>query len=116
MGVVFALLAMEVRAIIITAAVLGTKTLLWSPGFDQGSVHREMLVRKQRLACGWFRSLVLAKLDYVHSHRWRNGPRECRSMSRRCWKMQGRFFVPVMAGSPDLKEALTEAILAGLIR
>jgi hypothetical protein len=31
-------------------------------------------------------------------------------------KMQGRFFVPVMAGSPDLKEALTEAILAGLIR
>ena len=33
-------------AIIIAAAVLGTKTLLRSPGFDQCSVHRKMLVRQ----------------------------------------------------------------------
>src|SRR6478752_5221991 len=33
-------------AIGIAAAVLGTKTLLRSPGFDQCSVHRKMLVRQ----------------------------------------------------------------------
>ena len=50
MGVVLALLAMEVRAVIIVAAaVLGTKALPLSPGFDQRSVHRKMLVRQQRL-------------------------------------------------------------------
>src|SRR6267378_539323 len=47
MGVVLALLAMEVGAVIIVAAaVLGAKTLLRSPGFDQRSVHRKMLVRQ----------------------------------------------------------------------
>jgi hypothetical protein len=41
---------MEVRAVIIvTAAVLGTEALLWSPGFDQRSIHRKMLVRQRRL-------------------------------------------------------------------
>src|SRR4029077_16771927 len=50
MGVVLALLAMEVRAVIIvTATVLGAKALLRSPGFDERSVHRKMLVRQQRL-------------------------------------------------------------------
>src|SRR6266851_9090366 len=49
MSVVLALLAMEVGAVIIVAAaVLGAKTLLRSPGFDQRSVHRKMLVRQQR--------------------------------------------------------------------
>src|SRR5260370_717374 len=47
MSVVLALLAMEVGAVIIVAAaVLGAKTLLRSPGFDQRSVHRKMLVRQ----------------------------------------------------------------------
>src|SRR3981189_936594 len=42
MGVVLALLAVEVRAVVIvTAAVLGAKTLLRSPGFDQRSVYRK---------------------------------------------------------------------------
>ena len=50
MGVVLALLAVEVGAIIIVAAtVLGAKAFLRSPGFDQRSVHRKMLVRQQRL-------------------------------------------------------------------
>src|SRR3984893_40569 len=50
MGVVLALLAMEVRAVIIVAAaVLGTKALLGSPSFEQRSVHRKMLVRQQWL-------------------------------------------------------------------
>src|SRR4029077_1068830 len=50
MGVVLALLSMEVRAVIIVAAdVLRTKALLGSPGFDQRSIHRKMLVRQQRL-------------------------------------------------------------------
>src|SRR5712664_2968674 len=46
MSVVLALLAVEVGAIIVAAAVPGTKTLLRSPGFDQRSVHRKMLVRQ----------------------------------------------------------------------
>src|SRR3981189_1495157 len=42
MGIVLALLAVEVRAVVIvTAAVLGAKTLLRSPGFDQRSVYRK---------------------------------------------------------------------------
>src|ERR1035437_1855355 len=48
MRVVLALLPMEVRAIVVAAAVLGAITLLWSPGLDQRSVHRKMLVRQQR--------------------------------------------------------------------
>src|SRR4030095_1356589 len=45
MGVVLALLAVEVGAIIIVAAaVLGAKNLLRSPVFDERSVHRKMLV------------------------------------------------------------------------
>jgi hypothetical protein len=51
MGVVLALLVVEVRAaIIVAAAVLGTKALLGSPGFDQRSIHRKMLVGQQWLA------------------------------------------------------------------
>lgn len=47
MGVVLALLAVEVGAIIIVAtAVLGAKALLRRPGFDQRSIHREVLVRQ----------------------------------------------------------------------
>ena len=50
MCVVLTLLSMEVGpAIVITTAVLGTKTLLRGPGFDQRSVDRKMLVRQQRL-------------------------------------------------------------------
>lgn len=49
-GVVLALLSMEVGAtIIVTAAILGTKALLRSPDFDQRSVHRKMFVRQQGL-------------------------------------------------------------------
>jgi len=50
MRVVPALLAMEVcAAVFVAAAVLGAKALLRSPGLDQRSVHRKMLVRQQRL-------------------------------------------------------------------
>ena len=50
MGVVLARLAMEVRAaIVVAAAVLGTKALLRSPGLDQRSIDRKMFVRQQRL-------------------------------------------------------------------
>ncbi len=48
MGVVLASLAMEVRTIAI-APILGTEAPLGGPGFDQGAVHRKMLVRQQRL-------------------------------------------------------------------
>src|SRR3954451_17591301 len=46
MSVVLALLAVKISAIIVAAAVPGTQTLLRSPGFDQRSVHRKMLVRQ----------------------------------------------------------------------
>src|SRR3990172_3273204 len=50
MGVILALLAVEVcAAVFVAAAVLGAKTLLRSPGLDQRSVYRKMLVRQQRL-------------------------------------------------------------------
>jgi hypothetical protein len=57
MGVVLALLAMEVRAIIIvTAAVLGTKALLRSPGVPS---TEKCSSDSSGLTCGWFRSLVM---------------------------------------------------------
>src|SRR5271169_2355718 len=47
MRVVLTFLSMEVRAAAFVAtAVLGTKTLLRCPGFDQRSIHRKMLVRQ----------------------------------------------------------------------
>ena len=49
MGVVPALLFVEVRAIAAAAAILGTKALLRGPGLDQGSIDREMFVRQKRL-------------------------------------------------------------------
>ena len=52
MGIVFVGLAMKVGAIVAIAAVLGAEALVGSPGFDQRAVHREMLVRQQRLHLG----------------------------------------------------------------
>src|SRR5262249_24793560 len=50
MGVVLALLAMEVgAAIMITAAVFGAEALLRGPCLDQRPIDRKMLVRQQRL-------------------------------------------------------------------
>src|SRR5664279_4401054 len=45
-----ALLAAKIPAIpFVVAAILSPKTLLRGPGFDQGSIDREMLVRQERL-------------------------------------------------------------------
>ena len=47
MRVVLTLLSMKVRTVFVAAAVLEAKALLRSPGLDQRSVHRKMLVRQQ---------------------------------------------------------------------
>src|ERR1700746_2266482 len=59
MGVVGALLPLKVRAASLIATVLGAKALLRGPCFDQGSVHRKVLVRQQRLHLR-----VVEKLDH----------------------------------------------------
>jgi hypothetical protein len=53
-------LAVKIRAIPFgVAAVPGPKTLLRSPGFDQRSIHRKMLVRQER-----FHLRVVQKLGH----------------------------------------------------
>src|SRR5664280_1304507 len=63
MGVVLALLSVEVRAIVsIAGPILRPEALVRSPGLDQPPVHRKMLVRKQRLhrfTWGWFKSFAM---------------------------------------------------------
>jgi len=52
MGVVLALLAVEVGAVVVLVGVLGLEALVRGPRLDQRAVDREVLVRQQRLDLG----------------------------------------------------------------
>jgi hypothetical protein len=57
MGIVLALLAMEVGAVVVLVGILGLEALVRGPRLDQRAVDREVLVRQQRFDLGLFQQL-----------------------------------------------------------